>query len=176
MFKNTKSRSALFSLVLAVVFTLCTAPLSLAQKGGHSGGHSSGGSRSSGSRGSSQATRNTSDGSVHVKAYKIPTIKSSTRPSRTITTSTTSSLTRRSMACASCARDEHGRIKRSKEATRAFQRRNPCPSTGKTSGKCSGYVIDHVKPLALGGEDDPSNIQWQTKEAAKAKDKIERRH
>jgi hypothetical protein len=34
-------------------------------------------------------------------------------------------------------------------------------------------VIDHVKPLKRGGSDDPSNMQWQTTAAAKAKDKVE---
>jgi hypothetical protein len=36
-------------------------------------------------------------------------------------------------------------------------------------------VIDHIKPLACGGADDPSNMQWQTREEAKAKDKWERK-
>jgi len=35
-------------------------------------------------------------------------------------------------------------------------------------------VIDHVKPIACGGADDPSNMQWQTTEAGKAKDRWER--
>jgi hypothetical protein len=34
-------------------------------------------------------------------------------------------------------------------------------------------VIDHVMPLKRGGADAPSNMQWQTIQAAKAKDKIE---
>jgi hypothetical protein len=34
-------------------------------------------------------------------------------------------------------------------------------------------VIDHVRPLACGGADDPSNMQWQTIEEGKAKDKWE---
>jgi hypothetical protein len=33
-----------------------------------------------------------------------------------------------------------------------------------------GYTIDHIKPLKRGGADAPSNMQWQTKEAAKQKD------
>jgi hypothetical protein len=34
-------------------------------------------------------------------------------------------------------------------------------------------VIDHIRPLKRGGADAPSNMQWQTTAAAKAKDKIE---
>lgn len=37
-----------------------------------------------------------------------------------------------------------------------------------------GYVVDHIKPLACGGCDVPSNMQWQTIAEGKAKDKIER--
>ena len=50
---------------------------------------------------------------------------------------------------------------------------HPCPATGKTTGACKGYVIDHVVPLKRGGTDAPANMQWQTTAAAKAKDKIE---
>lgn len=71
------------------------------------------------------------------------------------------------------ARDSHGRIKRSEKAKHDFQRHNPCPSTGGSAGSCPGYVIDHIKPLKRGGADSPSNMQWQTKAAAKAKDKWE---
>jgi hypothetical protein len=75
--------------------------------------------------------------------------------------------------CANCARDGKGRIRRSPAARRQFQKANPCPSTGKATGKCPGYVIDHVVPLKRGGPDAPLNMQWQTLEAAKAKDKTE---
>lgn len=57
-----------------------------------------------------------------------------------------------------------------------FKYHNPCPATGKTKGSCPGYVIDHIKPLACGGLDHQSNMQWQTKEEAKAKDKWERKN
>jgi len=70
-------------------------------------------------------------------------------------------------------RDSHGRIARSPEAKREFKHQHPCPSTGRSSGACPGYVIDHVQPLKRGGADAPSNMQWQTKEAAKAKDRTE---
>ena len=37
-----------------------------------------------------------------------------------------------------------------------------------------GHVVDHRIPLACGGADALSNMQWQTIEEAKAKDKVER--
>ncbi len=52
--------------------------------------------------------------------------------------------------------------KRNPANRRAFHSRNPCPSTGKTSGPCPGYHVDHVVPLACGGPDSPSNMQWLT--------------
>lgn len=70
-------------------------------------------------------------------------------------------------------RDSHDRIKRSSKAKGEFKQSHPCPSTGKSSGACPGYTIDHVTPLYRGGADAPSNMQWQTKEAAKDKDKWE---
>ena len=44
--------------------------------------------------------------------------------------------------------------------------------TGYPHGRL-GYVIDHTIPPKRGGADKPSNMQWQTKAAAKAKDKWE---
>ena len=60
---------------------------------------------------------------------------------------------------------------RSREVTREFQREHPCPSTGLRGGACPGYRKDHVVPLACGGPDAVSNLQWQTVAAAKAKDR-----
>ncbi len=68
----------------------------------------------------------------------------------------------------------HGQ-KRSAAAKDAFKRLHPCPSTGKRSGACPGYVIDHRVALACGGADSPSNMQWQTVAEAKAKDRYERK-
>ena len=73
--------------------------------------------------------------------------------------------------CTTCMRAANGRITRSPAARRAFQASNPCPATGKTSGACKGYVIDHVVPLKRGGTDAPRNMQSLA--AAKDKDKIE---
>ena len=71
------------------------------------------------------------------------------------------------------ARDKRGKLSRSATAKAEFKRQQPCPATGRSKGACPGYVIDHIQPLKRGGSDHPSNMQWQTKEAAKAKDKTE---
>jgi hypothetical protein len=71
------------------------------------------------------------------------------------------------------SRDSRGRIARSAQSKTAFKKSNPCPATGRSSGGCPGYVVDHVVPLKRGGADHPSNMQWQTSAAAKAKDRYE---
>ena len=64
---------------------------------------------------------------------------------------------------------------RSASPVREFKRLNPCPATGLARGACPGWVVDHRMPLCAGGEDHPSNMQWQTTAEAKAKDADERR-
>ena len=66
------------------------------------------------------------------------------------------------------ARGENRHITRSAAARHAFMRQ-----TGYPRGR-PGYVVDHIKPLACGGADAPSNMEWQTIAEAKAKDRIER--
>jgi hypothetical protein len=46
--------------------------------------------------------------------------------------------------------------------------------TGYPNGR-PGYHIDHRQPLACGGEDAPSNLQWLTVAEHVAKTKIDRR-
>jgi hypothetical protein len=81
---------------------------------------------------------------------------------------TRASAPHHSNRCQNCDRDEHGKILRSGRARKAFE-----SATGYPHGR-PGYVIDHIRPLACGGQDVPSNMQWQTKAGAKAKDKNER--
>jgi len=64
-------------------------------------------------------------------------------------------------------RDHYGHIKRNPQAKRQFMK-----ETGYPKGR-PGYVVDHIVPLKRGGADHLSNMQWQTKEAAKAKDRWE---
>lgn len=62
-----------------------------------------------------------------------------------------------------------GKIVRSRDAKAAFER-----ETGHPHG-WPGHVVDHINPLACGGADSPSNMQWQTIAEGKAKDKWERK-
>lgn len=59
------------------------------------------------------------------------------------------------------------RVKRSSSVRRRFARDTPCPYA---AGDC---IADHIVPLKRGGADAPHNMQWQTREAARAKDRIE---
>jgi hypothetical protein len=63
---------------------------------------------------------------------------------------------------------------RSRDVTREFQRLNPCPSTGRKSGACPGFQKDHRQALMCGGADHPSNLQWLSVEAHKAKTRVDR--
>lgn len=174
------------------VVTLCALLLVLPAFGrGRSSSRSSSRSYSSHSRTSSTHARSYTSQSgshskpQHVRGYTTKTGKvvhpynrayAGTAPKHTTvprthyastrTGSTTHSPSHRSTA-------KHG--KRSAAAKDSFKQSHPCPSTGKRSGACPGYTIDHVNPLACGGADAPSNMQWQTTADAKAKDKWERK-
>ena len=74
-------------------------------------------------------------------------------------------------SCPSGARSHSsGSSMRELEAERrdAFQRRNPCPSTGKSYGACLGYVVRDVAPAKPGAA---WSMRWMTpEEAQKAED------
>ena len=54
-----------------------------------------------------------------------------------------------------------------------FRRANPCPSTGRTTGACPGWQVDHRQALVCGGRDDVSNLQWLGVTEHKAKTRVE---
>jgi len=74
---------------------------------------------------------------------------------------------RKSSSQSGIARDKNGKIKRSASEKHAFMKQSGFPK-GRP-----GYVVDHIVPLKKGGCDCPSNMQWQTIQAAKEKDKWE---
>lgn len=145
----------IFTLVLAA--SLALSPLAIAS--GRGGSHSSG-SHSSDSH----------SGGSHSKTSHSSHTKPSTPKSRH---SSLQATHHNSNYAQGLQRNSHGKIARSQHAKNDFKKSHPCPSTGKSSGACPGYVIDHVKPLKRGGAGVPSNMQWQTKAEAKAKDKLE---
>ena len=53
---------------------------------------------------------------------------------------------------------------------RRFKRAHPCPFT-----VAQGCIVDHIKPLCLGGADKAWNMQWQTRRASYRKDNWERK-
>lgn len=62
----------------------------------------------------------------------------------------------------------------------AFRKIHPCPSTGKTTGACPGWQVDHVIPLASCGCDIVENMQYlktsiKTCAGTECKDRWERR-
>ena len=130
---------------------------------GHGGGHSS-------------APRSGS-GSVQVRGYTSrsgKTVQPYTRNapgegrSKASTRSRTVSHPRATTPTPPGARDSNGRFKRSETVKEGFMRQSGHPHGWP------GHVVDHRVPLACGGADAPSNMQWQTTEEAKAKDRIER--
>src|SRR5207249_10838139 len=93
--------------------------------------------------------------------------RSTSTPSRKASSSTKSksSVPKKSTVA---QRNAKGRIQRSIVARDEFMKK-----TGYPKGR-RGYVVDHIVPLECGGADVPSNMQWQTVQAAKIKDQTER--
>lgn len=67
-------------------------------------------------------------------------------------------------------RNADGTINRQPIVIKAFRKIHPCPSTGLTTGACSGWAINHVIPLACGGRDAVSNMQWLPNNIKSCKD------
>ncbi len=141
-------------IIFILVFAVCTSTLSFARGGG---GHKSGGGHSS----RSYSPRSHSSGSHTSKSYT----SRSYSPKAQSTKSSYRQHT--SKAAYGVQRDSKGKIKRSASAKHDFMKQS-----GHPNGR-PGYVVDHVVPLKRGGADAPSNMQWQTKAEAKAKDKWE---
>ena len=51
-------------------------------------------------------------------------------------------------------------IIRRADVLNAFQKIHPCPSTGLKTGACPDWQRNHVIPLACGGCDEVSNLNW----------------
>ena len=133
--------------------------------GGHSsGGHSSGGHSSSGKSSSGHSSKGPSSSKGYSSGGKYSRSPSRSPESRS---GVTHSPKGTSKASPGVKRDSHGRIARSEKAKRDFMKQS-----GYSHGR-PGYVVDHIVPLKKGGCDCPSNMQWQTIAAAKAKDKVE---
>lgn len=63
--------------------------------------------------------------------------------------------------CGAPARDAKGEILRRADVLRAFKQAHPCPAPDPARpNACPGWVMDHVIPLACGGCDAVSNLQW----------------
>lgn len=81
--------------------------------------------------------------------------------------------------CLPIVRDSSGDIVRSSAVVRAFKNIHPCPVTGLSDGTCPGWQVDHVIPLACGGCDHVSNMQWLPEAiktaAGVGKDRFERK-
>ena len=69
---------------------------------------------------------------------------------------------RHAASCINCVRDLSGRVSRNPAPVRAFRAKNPCPATRLVKGSCTGFVVDHIKPLNRGGGDTPENMRWRT--------------
>lgn len=138
---------------------------------GHSGYRSSGGykSSSSGSKTIKVKSYYRKDGTYVPSHYRSASHSktSSYMPSHSSKSYTPTVKSYKPTSHPGVQRDSKGHIKRSSSARKEFMKQ-----TGYPNGR-PGYVIDHIVPLKRGGADSPENMQWQTIEEAKAKDKVE---
>ena len=72
--------------------------------------------------------------------------------------------------CGEPKRDKTGAIIRSASVLSAYRKIYPCPSTGKFTGACPGWAVDHSVPLDKGGCDAVINMTWLPEEIKSCKD------
>lgn len=72
-------------------------------------------------------------------------------------------------------RNVDGTIRRRADVIAAFRKVHRCPSTGRYTGACPNYAINHVYPLACGGADAVWNMVWMRNDIKAQVDRIERR-
>jgi len=116
---------------------------------------------------SAVASSSKSHSTYSKKGRKTSTVSSSRRSTVSKSYASHYSTSKSGKSTSGVARDSHGKIKRSSSEKHSFMK-----SSGYPHGR-PGYVVDHIVPLKKGGCDCPSNMQWQTVQAAKAKDKWE---
>lgn len=68
---------------------------------------------------------------------------------------------------------EAGDLKRDPHVRAQWMLTHPCPSTGKTRGRCDGWQVDHRIPLCFYGEDKPYNLTWKTVQDHREKTKLD---
>src|SRR5262245_59438880 len=175
LFQENNSMMKRFALLGLVITLLLPFDVS-AQKGGsrtssRSSGKSSSKSSSSKSK-SSKSPKSSNGNTAHVKEYERKdgtVVRAHDRAApgtKKVKSSDISSSSRGKSTIA--VRDANGQIKRRSSAKKEFMKNRGYPKERK------GYVLHHITPLECGGADVPSNMQWQTVQEAKIKDRSER--
>ncbi|MEY2688980.1 MAG: hypothetical protein RL375_3178 [Pseudomonadota bacterium] len=72
--------------------------------------------------------------------------------------------------CGMPERHTSGVIKRNRQVLSAFRKLHPCPATGASEGACPGWEINHTIPLACGGCDSVTNLDWMPVQAKTCKE------
>lgn len=62
---------------------------------------------------------------------------------------------------------------RSSAVRAEFRRLHPCPATGRTTGACPGWHVDHREALVCGGRDEVGNLQWLSVAEHREKSRVE---